>query len=53
MDNWTPFYIFMGIMAVIGVFSGIFAKSINAAMANLEYFSTGKVTDHHQYIPYD
>ncbi|WP_347488613.1 hypothetical protein [Desulfoscipio sp. XC116] len=53
MDNWTPFYIGMGIMAVIGVFAGISANSIKKAMANLEYFSTGKVTEHHKYIPYD
>ncbi|AGL03116.1 hypothetical protein [Desulfoscipio gibsoniae] len=53
MDNWTPFYIFMGVMAVIGLIAGIFANSIKKAMADLEYFSTGKVTDHHQYIPYD
>ncbi|MBF7081827.1 hypothetical protein IT084_02405 [Desulfallas sp. Bu1-1] len=54
MENyWTAFYIGMGIFAVIGIGAGIFANPIKKAIKNLEYYATGKVTDHHTYIPYD
>ncbi len=53
MDNWTPLYIGMGILAVIGIASGIFANPIKKAIKHVEYLADGKVTDHHKYIPYD
>lgn len=52
-NYWNMFYIGMGILAVVGLGSGIFANPIKKAIANLEYYATGKVTDHHAYIPYD
>lgn len=54
MDQyWNLFYIIMGITAVAGIISAIFAKRIKEAMKKLEYFADGKVTAHHSYVPYD
>lgn len=54
MDQyWTAFYVIVGIMAATGVTAGIFFNPIKKALQNLEYYANGKVTEHHQYIPYD
>lgn len=54
MDQyWNMFYFIMGIMALVGILSGIFANRIKESMKSLEYYANGKVTAHHSYIPYD
>ncbi|MCL2337909.1 MAG: hypothetical protein FWC60_10880 [Firmicutes bacterium] len=54
MDQyWNVFYVIMGILVIISIFSGFFANRIKAAMKNLEFYSNGKETAHHSYIPYD
>jgi len=51
--DWTAFYIGMGVLVFTGLIAGIFANPIKKALKNLEYYATGKITDHHQYTPYD
>ncbi|MCG8402362.1 MAG: hypothetical protein MJA84_12335 [Firmicutes bacterium] len=54
MDQyWNWFYIIVGVMAVVGVFSKIFTNRIKQALDNLNYYADGKVTSHHSYVPYD
>jgi len=54
MDKyWNLFYILMGVLAVVGIFSGIFANRVKDAIKKLEYYADGKVTSHHSYVPYD
>lgn len=53
MDNWIAFYIGMGIFAIVGIASGIFANRINKGVAGLEHLASGKVTDHHHFVPFD
>ncbi len=52
MGNWAPFYIFMTIFTLISIFAAIFAKPIKKTIKELDYYSDGKKTDHHTYIPY-
>ncbi len=52
MENWASFYIFMSILTFISIFAAIFAKPIKRTMKELDYYSDGKKTDHHTYIPY-
>lgn|GEM_PF-1075339 len=54
MDQyWNIFYIMMGIMALVGILSGIFTNRIKESMKSLEFYANGKETAHHSYIPFD
>lgn len=50
---WNIFYIMMGIMALVGILSGIFTNRIKESMKSLEFYANGKETAHHSYIPFD
>lgn len=53
MENWTAFYYGMAIIGVISLFALMITNPIEREMERVEELATGKITDHHRYIPYD
>lgn len=53
MGDWQIFWNTMAFLGVVGVAAAIFGSKINNAMHNLEYYSSGHVTEHHKYEPFD
>lgn len=52
MENWLPFWIFLGVVFLLSTIAAIFAKPIKKMFKELDFYSDGKKTDHHSYMPY-
>ena len=53
MENWTAFYYGMAIIGAVSLFALMITNPIGREMEKVEELATGKITDHHRYIPYD